>query len=369
MQLKLLNSKEVPTLATNGKELFWNSDFLKEQSEEHTRFGLAHEVMHVILNHCVPHPGKDHQLCNVAMDYVINAQLVNAGFSMIPGVIYDPTHKFDDMAWEEVYKILEDINKGNTDKAKGKGFDDSDISKIKSDIENATDHIQPNESLTDSEAQEMSDFIDDMIIRANNAQESSGKGEVPSAVKQRIKAIRSNQVDWTEQLHNNVKSRYPEDLSFSRPNRRHISSGMYLPSMIGTKAGPLAIAVDTSGSVSKEELTAFVAEVNSIINDIKPEKVYLMSADSHVADVQEFEEGHYFEDFNSVGGGGTSFRPVFEHIDKNNIEIDQLVYFSDMYVWDDDFPSKEPHFPVTWVSSGEERKVPFGELIKIKLAA
>ena len=364
MQLKVEERADVPTMATNGTHVFWGKDFVESITEEEVRFVLSHEVMHVILKHCQNFKGKDPQLCNVAMDYVINPQLVHAGFSMPDGALYDQSGKFHNMAWEEVYRCLEDIK---NDREPPVNLTAGEKDDIKKDIENSTDHLEQSNGDTDSDKNEESDKIDDMVIRAATAQEMSGKGGLPHAVKERVKAIREHQVAWNEQLDKLVKAKYPENFTFARPNRRHLGSGLYLPTMDGHKAGPIAIGVDTSGSVSTEELQLFMSEINNIINDIRPEKVYLMAADCSVADVVEYDSDHYFEDFNAVGGGGTSFRPVFEHIEKEGIEIDQLIYFSDMYVGDYDFPDKHPDYPVIFCSSRNERKVPFGDLIKIKV--
>jgi predicted metal-dependent peptidase len=364
MQLKLEEKQEVSTMATNGTHVYWGRDFVDSISEEEVRFVLSHEVMHVILKHCQNFEGKDPQLCNVAMDYVINPQLSEAGFSMVEGALYDETGKFHNMAWEEVYRCLDDIQ---NDREPPVSMSEGEKNKIKEDIKKSTDHLEPSQAQSEAGKGEESDKIDDMVIRAATAQEMSGKGGLPQGVKERVKAIREHQVAWTEKLELLVKAKYPEDFTFSRPNRRHIGSGLYLPTMDGHKAGPIAIAVDTSGSVSKQELELFVAEINNIINDIRPEKVYLMSADCQVAEVVEYESDHYFEDFDAVGGGGTSFVPVFNHVEKEGLQIDQLIYFSDMYVGDRDFPENHPDYPVIFCSSGSERDVPFGDLIKIKV--
>jgi len=364
MQLKLEERADVPTMATNGTHVYWGRDFVDSISEEEVRFVLAHEVMHVILKHCQKFEGKDPQLCNVAMDYVINPQLLDAGFSMVEGALYDKSGKFHNMAWEEVYRCLDDLK---NDREPPVDLSLGNKNDIKNDIANSTDHLEQSASGSASEIADASDKIDDMVIRAATAQEMSGKGGMPHGVRERIKSIREHQVNWAEKLELLVKAKYPEDFTFAKPNRRHLGSGLYLPTMDGHKAGPIAIAVDTSGSVSTEELTLFISEINNIINDIRPEKVYLMSADCQVADVVEYDSDHYFEDFNAVGGGGTSFVPVFDHVEKENLQIDQLIYFSDMYVYDSDFPEKHPDYPVIFCSSRNEREVPFGDLIKIKV--
>jgi len=366
MQLKLIEDKTVPTMCTNGSEIRWGPEFVDGITEEEVRFVLAHEVMHVILKHCQPWKGKDPQACNVAMDYVINEQLEGAKFSVIEGALIDRNGRFTGMTWQEVYRILEQVK--NDEKTEStNSMSEKEKDELKEQMENAEDHIEPGGAKTDSEEAEASEKIDDMVIRAATQQEMRGKGQLPGGLKERIKEIRTAQIHWAEQLQRLVKSRYPEDFSFSRPNRRHISSGLYLPTMTGNKAGNIVIAVDTSGSVSPEELVLFVGEINAIINEIQPTKVFLMSSDYRVADVKEYDEGHYFTDFDAVGGGGTSFVPVFEYIEKHKVEVDQLIYFSDMYVGRNDFPADHPDFPVIWCSSGKEYDVPFGDLVKIKV--
>lgn len=365
MQLTL-KEDQVPTMCTNGREVLWGREFVDELSEEDVRFVLAHEVMHVILKHCQPWKGRDQRICNMAMDYVINEQLEQSGFSTIEGGLIDRDGRFTGMAWEEVYRILKDIKEEEENDSTDK-FSNDEKEKLKEQMGNGeASHIEPGGEITDAEKADAADRIDDMVIRAATQQEMSGKGNMPAGMRERVKEIRTAQIPWQDQLQTMVKCKYPEDFSYSRPNRRHIGSGLYLPTMTGEEAGNIVIAVDTSGSVSQAELVAFVGEVNAIINDIKPHKVYLMSADSQVAEVKEFDKNHYFTDFGAVGGGGTSFWPVFKYIEENKLEVDQLIYFSDMYVYDGDFPTNHPDYPVIWVSSGKEYNVPFGDLIKIK---
>ena len=376
MQLHVQENIAIPTMATNGQDLFWGRDFVDELTEPHTRGVLAHEVMHVILGHCVPHEGKDHQLCNVAMDWVINEQLRLAGFELPEGALFDPTGKTSGWAWQEVYNYLkniqedkQDANEGTPDRGSDDQPSDETRQKIKDMIGNAEDHFDQNEGETGAEAQERRDRIDDMVVKAANAAEAAGK-DVPGDVKDRLKQIREPKVDWREALINRARAPYPEDFTMAKPNRKFLQSGLYLPSMVGEKPRAVGIGLDTSGSMSREDLENACSEVNYIINDIKPEVVYLMSADHAVANVREYTGDVWFDvsDFEVVGGGGTSFAPVFDHIRENNIEIDQMIYFSDMYVSEYCFPREHPDYPVTFVSTGgyEPDCLPFGELIKVR---
>ena len=377
MQLDVRENKAIPTLATNGTSLYWSDEFIQSiESEEEVRGGLAHEVMHVVLGHCKDLKGKDPRLANVAMDWLINRQLLDSGFKLPEGALLDPTRKTDGWAWEEVYKLLENVKEDKDDpfentpnRGNGDRLSNSEKESIQSQIGSAQEHVQPQEGLSDAQKTELQNKIDDMIIKAVNAAESSGRGEVPGDVKRKVNDIRTPKLDWRELLRNIVVSNYPEDYSFRKPNRKYLHQELFMPTFDGATPGTIAIAVDTSGSVSEEELTAFIGEINSILNDLKPEKVLLMAADYNVANVQEFDGDVWFspEDFDALGGGGTSFRPVFEYLENERIVPDQLVYFSDMQVYISDFPDEEPLYPVLFVSSTRATDAPFGEVIQLEV--
>ena len=62
-----------------------------------------------------------------------------------------------------------------------------------------------------------------------------------------------------------------------------------------------------------------------------------------------------------VGGGGTDFRPVFEWVDRQGIQPELLLYFTDA---EGEFPKEPPPFPVVWLIKGREL-VPWGERIQL----
>ena len=61
------------------------------------------------------------------------------------------------------------------------------------------------------------------------------------------------------------------------------------------------------------------------------------------------------------GGGGTSFIPVFEYIEKNDLRPDALIYLTDLA---GRFPEHEPDFPVIWGAICEGT-APFGKVVRI----
>ena len=182
--------------------------------------------------------------------------------------------------------------------------------------------------------EELKQDIERITIKAAQDAENMGNpGSIPASVRDLINEIRESKIAWEEFVFTTLQSRFPDDYTYRRPNKKYLDQGLYLPTMESTRVKRFVFAFDTSGSVSRDELIDYYSECNFLINHFKPESVYLMSSDCAVAEVVELEEGETIEDgFYFKGGGGTSFKPVFEHLEENNIEVDQLIYFSDMLI-------------------------------------
>jgi predicted metal-dependent peptidase len=104
-RLKAVQSRSVSTMATDGKLLFINPEFLETLAPEHLIGCLAHEVMHPALNHHTRRGDRDPKLWNMACDYVINPILKDAGLMLPEGVLSD--RRFRNMSAEQIYNILE----------------------------------------------------------------------------------------------------------------------------------------------------------------------------------------------------------------------------------------------------------------------
>jgi predicted metal-dependent peptidase len=98
----------------------------------------------------------------------------------------------------------------------------------------------------------------------------------------------------------------------------------------------LVIGFDTSGSCfGGDEMTAFVSNIKTIIEDVKPTKVHVIYWDTEVAGHQTFEEGQFaVANLQPKGGGGTDGKVLFDYLRDNNIKPDAIVQFTDGYVGD-----------------------------------
>lgn len=151
-----------------------------------------------------------------------------------------------------------------------------------------------------------------------------------------------------------------DDYSYMRPSRRE--GEVILPSLRSAQAD-LVVVLDTSGSISEQEIGEFMSEVNAIKGQLRA-RITLHACDTALA-----EEGPWlfepWEEFRLPGkvkgGGGTDFRPVFEWVAGQNRAPDLLLYFTDA---EGEFPKREPDFPVLWLVKGKAA-VPWGQRIQL----
>jgi predicted metal-dependent peptidase len=186
-------------------------------------------------------------------------------------------------------------------------------------------------------------------------------GKVPAVIGRTLEGAAEAAVNWRERLRRLWSETTPSDYSWMRPNRRHIWAGLYLPGVIREGVGEVAIAVDCSGSVNARQLRLFEAEVRSIMEGQRPQRVYVLYFDTTVHKVETYEAGQRI-DLNPVGGGGTEFGPCFEWLDERGIRPQSLVFLTDLY---GSFPPSGPTYPVLWASTGS-KKAPFGEVIPLR---
>ena len=218
--------------------------------------------------------------------------------------------------------------------------------------------------MPDEETPTIEEQIREWDIAVNQATTiAKHAGKVPAGLNRTLEGAAEAAVDWRELLRRLWSETIPADYSWMRPNRRHLWTGLYLPGVVREGVGEVAIAVDCSGSVSARQLRLFEAEVRSILEGQRPERVYVLYFDAVVQKVETYEAGQRI-DLNPVGGGGTEFGPCFEWLDDRGIRPQTLVFLTDLY---GSFPPSAPAYPVLWASTGS-RKAPFGEVIPMQAA-
>ena len=156
-----------------------------------------------------------------------------------------------------------------------------------------------------------------------------------------------------------------DDFSWGRPNRRYISEDLFLPELKSYKIGKVVVAVDTSGSITKENIEEFSAELNKINHLV--DEVTAISCDCRVHEVVKLTSFKQFLSgkFQFKGGGGTAFEPVFDRVKELGASPELLIYLTDGW---GSFPEKKPSYPVIWVLTRGGNAAPWGKNIDLPSA-
>ena len=352
LRLDVRPEPSIPTACTDGKSILWSPDFIDSCSEEETVGLVCHEILHVLFMHCTPLGDKNRTLANIAMDFVINEVVQNECKYQLPKEGIVPEKRFRNMTWQQVYAIIEQEEKYQQMAA------DPTIGDL-------FDHIDENGDLSDAEKADLKADIEQMATQA--AEEATKKqGNVPGQLQELVDKIRAPKVDWKEVLENTLRGNNPDDQTWARPNRKMLSAyDLYMPSPQYHGIGNIVVGLDTSGSVSSRELEAFLSELNSISESTAFETITILYNDSGVSSAKTFMPGDNITELHVTGRGGTCFKPVFEYVEQQDLEIDQMIYFSDMEVGSYNFPDQAPYYPVLWCSTGAQ-DAPFGKVLDLR---
>ena len=384
----------MPTACTNGRDEKYGRKFVADLKESELNFVVLHENLHKAYRHLTTWKklhDENHQLANAACDYVINLKLKDLDpteRTIAMPRFKDGSHKgqpmglvdekFRGLNAKQVFDILKDEQQSNGS-GKGNPCDDGDPS----DQEGGTSRGQGQgqgegfddhdwdgaKEMTDAEKKDLEREIDQAIrqgVMAHQKIAGTGAGELDRDLLDLLEP----KVNWREMLREFVKStcHAKDTSSWRRVNRRFLSTGTYMPSLIGEKVGHLVVAVDTSGSVGQEELSGFLTEVKGIAEEVKPSQVDLIYWDSHVAGHEEYTETMVGDIINSTkprGGGGTSPSCVSEYLKDKRIEPECVIVLTDGYVGND--WGSEWTAPVLWaIVGGNDCVAENGKTVHVK---
>lgn len=329
--LKTKVTDEVPTAAVDGTTLFINPDWFSKLTLKAAVGLLAHEVMHVVSDHLTRRIGLDPKIHNYAADYKINGELDNAGIHLPAPCLLD--HKYDSYTLMGIYDELH--------------AQQPDYPEIPLDIMEYDPAKEP--------AKEMA--IKVLITQAALSCKSSG-GKVPHEVERYISSMLAPPIDWDSALMEYMQDFLPTDYSWAKPNRSYMPD-LFLPGLAGNKLGEIAFAIDSSGSVSEDEFSSFIAAVEDCRELLQPEKTTVLDFTTQINNIYELESSDYMSDVKFDGWGGTDLHPVIEYFNERPPVV--LVVFSDLECCPIE---KEPDYPVLWVCiNNPEAHVNFGKII------
>lgn len=339
LRLPLIEDTSIKTLCVNGKNIFYNPDFVMGLSANLVKSAVAHEVMHCVLDHMNRLGERTHSRWNQAADYALNQILSDVGFEIGESWLLSPA--FKGMSADAIYQQLPEPPPGGGDNGHGPAMDD-----MQSGAKDAATKAE--------EAREWK------VATIQAASAAKIMGKLPGDLERFVDGLLKPQVDWKEVLRRFVTERTKDDYSWMRPNRAMLVHGVYLPSLYSESMGEIVVMVDTSGSIDDKTLAAFSAECEGIIAEVLPARVTVIYCDSRVNKVDVFNRHDPFK-LVACGGGGTAFEPAFNKVEELNIRPVCAVYLTDL-CGPTDFA--EPDYPTLWCCT-TDLVGPWGETVRI----
>ena len=352
---KFIPTQNIPTAATDGKDIFYNPDFLQSLTTPQQDGLLLHEVLHAALLHVLRRGVRDKEAWNIAADIVVNGIICQQGYFELPeGVVRD--RKLEHLSVEEIYELLPQqdrsyclgiVDLGDDGLAGGMG---------KSDCDPRRRH-----RLSEAKKAELETHWRNAMGQATVIARTTSQGTLPAGMARELGALDTAQLDWRSYLWRYLV-KTPTD--YTEFDRRFIGRGLYLETLQGESV-KVYVAVDTSGSIDDRLLKMFLNEVNGILNSYPHLECELYYADADVYGAYELNPDSDIP--LPQGGGGTSFVPFFERIGDrwDNMTTAVCVYLTDGY---GTFPDTVPELPVLWVVTPgglDLSQFPFGETVRL----
>ena len=318
----------VPTACTNGRDEMYGRAFVDGLNDAELRFLILHECYHKMYQHLTTWKhlyDKHPKVANVACDYVINIQLVDGdngeGFIKMPKVgLLDAQYR--DMDTAQVFHQVYDSDYPEGDDGRGVG-------------DSLDDHgWEDAEQLSEEEKGDLEREVEEAIRQGVLVAGKLGSGGARD-----LEELLKPQIDWRDVLREFISTTCAgKDFStWARPNRRFVSTGVYMPSGISEKVGELVIAIDTSGSIGQCELTTFLSEIKAVCDNVRPERIRLLYWDTRVCADETYDHAEtdtLVQSTKPAGGGGTDVSCVSEYMTEHKIDPQAVIVFTDGYVYD-----------------------------------
>ena len=405
-------SKDIPTagvavMADGYIDGIYNQDFIDKLTINQIIATIQHEVDHVVRMHVTRGYGRDKNVFNFAADAIVNGPTGHPHIEDLPkGCIYYREEWPKDLSTEELYDYLkkemkcpfcggkiefdengesnaqcgggeggeegegesgsggggegeegEDEGSGGGDGKDGKDGKDSNGKDGKGGKDKKC--TCTNWKLVDNhDTWDKSTASEDQakgIVKRHSDTASQAAGNTPGHLEEAIERLKEVTHNWKrefkEYLGRECGGKRP---CLSRPNRRINKFGV--PGTTCRSMVRVTIAVDTSGSISQEDLCEFFSHIDKISTRVK---IKMIEFDHQVQQVRKYRRGDW-KGIKVLGRGGTSFVNLMDHMEQNGLVGEVNIIFTDGYA---EFPEEKPYQVMWAICSNSGVKPPWGKVI------
>jgi len=331
-----------PTAATDGKYFYYNKHFVAALSDAECVFLMGHEVLHCVYDHMDANRRGDRHpvLWNVANDYVINGDLIDARVGeeiKLVQICHD--WKYRGKVSEEIYDDLYEQAKEDGRIMEMDSFDvhldreEGDDEGSGSASKGNTDGDEDGDGPAKYTAEEKEQISQEFKNATMQAAKAAGAGNLPGGVKRLLNDLLNPQLDWRQLLAMQIQSVMRSDYTMATPSRKGLNEGYYLPGLDRETTIDIVAALDMSGSIFDDMARDFLSELKGIMDQYTDFKIHLLCFDTEVYNPKVFTQNDMgeFMEYELNGGGGTDFDCVFNWMKEEGVQPKKLVMFTDGY--------------------------------------
>ena len=387
------------TAYTDGERIAFSPTFLEELSDKELDFVMMHEILHVVLQHCLRGEDKDNERYNIAADIVINSTIMHENDDKASSITLskygESMHIAPDgkegylYTAEEVYEMLQSKQKdsdsgnekskkaGNVASKKGRAgkVQQSRKNMDKPVAKRWDDHSQWGKFEEDSKLRDVwvKNFAE-CCEAINVRDKSNNRGTLPMFAQRMLEKLKNPQTDWRTILNDFIQEEIC-DYSFSPPDRRFQDSPFFLPDFNemgkNDNVSDILFFIDTSGSISDNDMTTAFSEIKGAIDQYDGKlKGWLGFFDAAIIEPKPFSSFEEFIVIKPAGGGGTDFQIIFEYVDQHmkGKEPNCIIILTDGCA---PFPKEElaNDIPVLWLINNQDVTPPWGKVARFTVRA
>lgn len=318
-----------PTMAVDGKSLFFHPEFVTSISKLEMEGVLVHEVLHLVLLHHLRRGNRDKKVWGEAADYVINLIVEKEGYHLPGTPLLD--QKFDGWTTEKVYDYLMEHPEEQQP--------DSGESSCGEVMDAGTGGEEGKGDGQPMTAEEIAAETHKMKAQIQSAAQAARKrGSLPGSLESLINDICAPRADWRTILQRFVSEKAFSDFNFSQCNTRILhQTGIVTPIIDGEALGNLALIMDVSGSTSGDNQREQMAgEISDVLENFQCE-VDVVYADTRVTNIETFTQDDLpLELHCGKANGGTVMAPAFQWVADTHKDYAGIILFTDgdLFDWD-----------------------------------
>ena len=371
LRLPFVEDRGRVTIASDGQCIRYNPEWVAAASADDIRMTVSRVVLACTLKHHTRRAKRNYSRWQKASQMVTLPIMRDAGLTDQTGGL--------EMSIEKAYETLpkEDEEEEGDGASASSSSDPGGVGEIMDAPATSGDgNGEGGEGEGDSDGTGVSSFDASAAIKAEEqdwdeamhqaAQLAIAQGNLPGRVREMVHSAHHSDVDWRTILRRFMSANAKTDYTWAQPNRRHIDSGLYLPSLHSATIPYIVFAIDTSSSLDTRALENIWAEIREAAADLNPEWVTVLQCDTSVHSAEQYTPGELPENLEAVGRGGTAFAPVFEYL-ADEAPPQFLVYLTDLECSN---YGDEPGYPVIWGCCNRRGyeawlEPPFGEVVEI----